>query len=471
VSNEAEIRSLLAGTQFDDPRLYDLISSMLDDLYQVYYQLNPPRSSRNLGATGSVSGASSVSGFTATVFTNNLRLTWSPLDDITSYEIRYHFGSSTDWDTGTSLLTTSTLSADINPLTLPLVYGNHTFLLKGITASGLYSTVASSVVVNIPQIPAVTITSTIIDNFVLLKWTVPTSVLDIAHYNVYKDGVLLGKMDGTFEAIFETTAGTFLYKVEAEDIVGNIGTSSTLSLTVKAPPDYQIQDSRNSTFSGTKVSAILLDGKLYTPVDIVETFTAHFTARGWTSYNSADVAGYPLMIQPTPTSTASYEEVVDYGSLLSNTIITALYSQNLISGAVTVTIKIATSTDNITYTAFTSGASLFSASMRYAKFRLEFVGSNDKALCTIDSLQYRLDVKREVDSGSISALSTDATGTQVTFNKTFKSVDSFTATANSTEPITVLYSSLTTTGAKVYVVDSTGNRISKTVSWKARGIV
>lgn len=470
MSNESIVKALVQGTEFDDPRLYDLFDKLVSDVYQVYNELHPPTSNRNLTDTSSVIGTGTVPGFMATIFGNNLRLNWSSLADASNYEIRYHSGLSTDWDTATSLLFTNTLQADINPVTIPLIYGNHTFLLKGVSAAGNYSAVAASVVVNIQQITAPAITATVIDNNVLLKWTIPTSSWDIAYYNVYKDGTLQGKMNGTFEVIFETAGGIFAYKVEAVDIVGNVGTSSTLSVTVKQPPDYQIQDSRNSTFSGTKVSCTLQDNKLYACVDIVETFTAHFTARGWSSYNDALGAGYPLMIQPTPL-TGSYEEVVDFGALFSNTIVSVLYSTHEFTASVAIVTKIATSTDNITYTGFSSVSSLFAASMRYAKVRLEFTGATDKALISVDTLQFRLDVKRETDSGSVSALAADVGGTAVAFNKTFKSIDSVTLTAQSTTLITVTYASLLITGFKALAFDNTGARVNATVSWKARGIV
>ena len=39
MSNENIVRSLLAGTEFDDPRLYDLIDKLVADLYKAYNQL------------------------------------------------------------------------------------------------------------------------------------------------------------------------------------------------------------------------------------------------------------------------------------------------------------------------------------------------------------------------------------------------------------------------------------------------
>lgn len=474
MSNESIIKGLLGGAEFEDPRLYDALNLLLNDFYKVYYNLYPPESNRVLGATGSTTGADSVANFTGTLFTNNLRLTWAALSGAANYELRYQFGTSTDWDTATSLLTTSTLSADINPLTVPLLYGNHTFLLKAITIAGVYSTVAASVVINIPQITAPVITPTVIDNNVLLRWTVPTSVLEIDYYNVYKNGALLGKMDGTFEVIFETASGTFDYTVEAVDIVGNVGISSTVTVTVNQPPDYELTDSRTSTFSGTKSNCLLeSDGKLYACVDITTVWNTHFSGLGYASPDAQVTAGYPIYIQPTELS-GYYEEVIDYGAVVTNTIITVLYSSNELSASVGIVVKIATSLDGVTYSAFATGSSLFASSLQFAKIKIEFTGADADSLITIDSLQFRLDVKREIDSGTVAALAADASGTEVLFNKSFKDIDSITLTVESQVPVTAFYRFVDVpnpTGFYVYAVDSTGNRVDYTVSWKARGIV
>jgi hypothetical protein len=141
----------------------------------------------------------------------------------------------------------------------------------------------------------------------------------------------------------------------------------------------------------------------------------------------------------------------------------------------TVVVKMATSTDGIGYSAFTSGASQFLSSLRYLKFRLEFTGSTDKALMEVFNVVISLNVKRENDGGEVSALLTDALGTEVFFNKDFKDVESLTATVKSTtEPyITIIkFNDIPNpTSFFVFAFDTTGNRVSKSVEWKARGVV
>jgi hypothetical protein len=186
-------------------------------------------------------------------------------------------------------------------------------------------------------------------------------------------------------------------------------------------------------------------------------------------------AGYPIYIQPTAV-TGSYEEVVDYGLNFNNVIVSIIWNTNQITtSTVNIIVRMAVSDDGITYTPFTDGAVQFFATFRYLKFRLEFTAEDDKAIIEIYNLTIRLDVKRENDGGEVEALASDVGGTVVFFNKDFKDVESITCTVKSvTEPYIVIFDFLDApdpTSFSVYVFDTTGNRVSKTVEWKARGIV
>lgn len=90
------------------------------------------------------------------------------------------------------------------------------------------------------------------------------------------------------------------------------------------------------------------------------------------------------------------------------------------------------------------------------------------------NLTVRLDVKKAVDSGVIVAVSTDPTGTPVTFNKAFKDVDSVVATVQEVNNFIVVVDFVDVpnpTGFSVYVYNVAGVRVTKTVYWVARGII
>lgn len=475
MSNQSTVLDMISALATDNPALSTALQLLTADVYKAYYAQFPPTAVSVFGATGQVPTVANVTGFIAQLFSNNLRLNWDAISGINSYEIRYHSGIATDWNAAVKVVTTSTQNADVNPIAIPLVYGNHTFFIKAIDNSGIYSTLATTVVVNIPVIAAPIVSPTVIDNNVLLKWTIPVTTFQLDHYNVYRSGVFIGNMNGTFEAIFETTSGTFTYAVEAVDIVGNVGTQGTVVASVNQPPDYELQDSRVSALGGTCVNVFhdTVLAALLCDFDTTKTWTTHFTSNSWTSPQDQITAGFPYYLEPT-LLTGSYEEVIDYGVEIDNLILSLRWSINNLDGTVTVASKVAFSLDNITYGSFINGSSVFSTAMRYAKIHIDFTGADTHSLAIFSNLQILLDVKREVDSGTVSALSTDATGTQVNFNKSFKSIDSITLTVGSTEPVTAIYDFVSIpnpTGFKVYIFDSSGNRASYTVSWKARGIV
>lgn len=480
MSSVATAKSLLSGVEFDDPRLATLLRQLIDKIYALDSQINPPNV-QSFGTTGQLIVPGGVTNFIATIFTNNIRLSWSSVIGINTYVIRYKSGSATilDWDNASTLLTTGTLSADINPLTIPLLYGDHSFLIKSLDATGTLSVIPAVVTINIPNISAPIVTSTVVDNNVLLKWTEPTSIFSIDHYNVYKDGAIQGTVSGTFEAIFEIIGGTYTYTIEAVDIVGNIGSlSGAVVVLVGNPNDFVLYDTLTSIFAGTKTNCAkeMLGSSLYllACINIAETWTQHFVNNAWASIQAQITAGFDIYAEPALT-TGSYVEVFDFGVIISNVIVVLAWNQTPIVGTVSVaTSTIEVSTDNITYTSPATGTNLFASAVRYVRFTMNFVGSNSKSLAYFSNLQCLLNVHRESDGGTASAVSTDVGGTVVLFNKSFRSVESITVTAQSTTPVYTVVDftpSLNPTSFKVLVFDTSGARVSRTINWQARGVI
>jgi hypothetical protein len=62
-------------------------------------------------------------------------------------------------------------------------------------------------------------------------------------------------------------------------------------------------------------------------------------------------------------------------------------------------------------------------------------------------------------------------GTRITFNKQFQLVVSITITPQTTQKVFAIYSNLDNTGCNVFVYDTSGNRVTCTVTWLARGIL
>lgn len=469
--------ALLQGIEFDDSRLYDLIRILIVNFYTLNAQINPIEAVSFAPSGFQLPIIPDVTNFVYSLASSsNLRLTWTRQASLANYTLRYNASASTTWATATPLLVTSSNVANIDGHGIPLIYGTYTFLIKAIDSSGNESVNAASVVVTIPTIAAPIISATVISNNVLLYWTPPSvSAFDIAFYRIYKDGNLIGTSQGTFEAIFESVGGTYAYSVVAVDIIGNVSSASTsLSLLVGAPPNFILLTTITSTFSGTKVNSKVELSRLIACVNVAQTWTAHFVANGWTTPAAQVAAGYPVYAEPA-LLTGSYVEIFDIGSITQNIGITMNWNSVAVAGTVsTSTSTLEYSTDAITWSAPIVGTSVFAASVRYVRWTMNFVGSNNKSLAYYYNLQMIANVQLEVDSGSVACLAADVGGTVVTFNKTYKSISSINVTAVATVEKTAIYDFAfppNPTTFKILVYDAAGARVNATVTWLARGII
>lgn len=460
--------NIISGLKHTDPKLYQYLMTITDTLNKVQNELDPLVAGSLAEAIAAVT-PDDVENFTYTLQSNGVRFDWSPIDDALQYEIRV----GVSWEAGSHVEVTPTNVAIINPI----LVGTTKYWIKAFTSGGLESANATFVSVVVPPLGTITITTRVIDNNVLLNWSAPTSSFTIDYYKLYKGGVLTGTIRGTFTAFFESVGGTFIYGVEAIDIAGNSSGIFNVTLVVSPPPDYVLTDSRVSALNGTKINVKReLNGvtpRLICCINTTETYGFHFSSRGWANPAAQVAAGYPIYIEPAQT-TGSYVETVDYGVTFGSIIVNIDWSITVISGTVTATSSIELSTDGISWGSPISGQSAFGTNVRYIRITITFTGATDKSLIWFYNLQFFLDVKREMDSGNLTANAADSGGTTVTFNKAFKSVDSITLVSQSLEPIYPIYDFVNIpnpTTFKVLIFDSAGQRITYPVSWKARGIV
>lgn len=494
----ADLNSLLQGYQHADPRLYDILSGLIgsvEDLQDTVFPIVEQISNITEEPIPDV-----PLNFAYSTTLRNLILTWSAAANARTYEIR----RGSDWDTASQVTVTGITEVRLDPIAV----GTTRYLLKALNGNGEYSTGFATLDVIILPIGSTTITGRVIDNFVLLTWSIPGSTWDIDFYTIKRGTDTIGIQRGTFIAIFEAISGTFTYSITPTDIAGNLGPTASITLVVSQPADFELLDFRVSLLDQSKTNALIYGdpilgwinneptpgwdanliagqnwtweagntGKILVCIDLTQTYQVHFTSRAWNTPQDQVSAGYPIYIQPT-LLTAQYQEVIDYGTVLTNNILSIDYTldQLTTAGTVTATPGIEFSLDGISWTAIVHAKSAFSSSFRYARVTIDFTASNDKALAMFYNLSETLDVKREIDSGNINALASDATGTVVTFNKAFKDVDSITVTATkSIEPLTIIYDFVdipNPTFFKVLVFNSTGVRVDALVSWKARGIV
>lgn len=469
----AEVTSLIATIKRESPQLHQALDLMLSQIHKLTRDLEPVVAITTREAIiATVQADAPVVTFTFTRRT--IRFAWAEVEDAVQYEIR----EGTSWDLADFLLRTSSLTADIDATTV----GVHSYLIKSITDGGVYSETPYTLLVDVPVILALSLVAQVIDNNVLIDWEEPASaVFEIDYYQVYKDDVELARVRSSFFTRFEGISGTYTYKIIAVDIAGNTSVNAEIVLSVTQPPDYVIEDVQVSALAGT-LSHMVLEAaipKIVGPVNTTETWADHFVNNAWTTIQAQIDAGFPIYEQPSDLSATPdgyYEEVIDYGTTFTSIIatITWAFNQFDLADSVNIVVKMATSTDGSSYSSFTSGASQLLTNMRYLKFRLELTAASTKALMEIFNLTINLAVKRENDSGEVTAVSTDVSGTAGTFNKAFKDVDAVVASVKGTTSLKAVVNFVDVpnpSGFSVYIFNDAGVRQNGTVEWHARGIV
>jgi hypothetical protein len=242
--NEQDLDHLIQGLQRVDPKLHEILSRIVNDVSSMKRDLEPLVKQSKISEFGVADIAIPINitvGFTKTT----INLQWDAGDSSNrNYEVR----QGTDWDTAAFITITPTTDIHIFPSAgTPL-----TFLIKSINAENQKSenTAVAIANVEVPGSPSLSIE--VIDNFVFLRWQVPSATFDIKQYELRKGTEFLGFREGTFTQFFEQLAGEYTYSISAIDIAGNKGPESKLTVHVNAPPDYVLTALKMSDFDGEK---------------------------------------------------------------------------------------------------------------------------------------------------------------------------------------------------------------------------
>jgi hypothetical protein len=465
--NSADLISIVQKSRDIDPTLADVLIGMLREQGRIAKIIDPAPIVESKVAKVKIAPAPNVQVFSSSFTDTNVILTWeAPSTVVLFYEIRV----GTTWDTAERILTTATLQAVLDPIAI----GTTTYLIKAITDQGGYSVDALSVLAVVPDLGTFIITPSVINNFLSLSWTEPVSTFRVDHYILTKDGsTIADAIKGDFTTRQEAAAGRYTYGLTAVDIFGNESSEITTTLDVGAPTDFEVQDSRTSGFTGTIVNGKVFQSKLYVCVDTSITYQSHFTSNGWATPAAQVAAGYPLWITPALT-TASYEEIFDFGAIFTNVIVNLSWLFETLVGSFTFGLSTKVSNDGITYGTANTASSFFVTSARYVKVKFTFTGNDDKALLAFSNFICTLAVKREVDGGDVNVFAADAAGTVISFNKTYLFVESITVTPLDTNIRTWVYDfagGVSPTSFKVKLWNAAGARVDGHVSWKARGVL
>ena len=412
--------------------------------------------------------------FSSTFVGEEIELTWSDIADADRFAFDVRIGSGV-FDTLPQL--SDGLIQGTKARHKPLSSGLQTYQIKAVDTSGNYSISSTTTTITVVKQGAVSITSEVIDNFVLLKWSkaaggsFPVVEYEVKRGDTFSTAELIGTLTGRFSSIFELQAGTYKYWVNAVDSSGIAGTETSISVSVSQPPDFVLYTQGVDDFSGTKTNAIVEDEKLLLPVNATETWEDHFVNNGWTTIQDQINAGYDIYALPS-VATGQYQYEVDLGAAIASSQITFSVDTTIISGNTSLNYTIGVRETTLDPWTNYSGLQAFATNFRYIRFTVDASSTGGDDLTQINAITHRIDSKLKTDAGNGTANAGDSGGTVVSFNVPFIDVQSINVTPKATTPVTAVYDFVDVPYPiefSVYFFNDSGSRISCDFSWDARG--
>lgn len=370
------------------------------------------------------------------------------------------------------------LSIKSDSYTEKVSWKSNNYIVKAYDTSSNVS-IASDIIVDVVLPTTIELTANTINNNIFLYWatekgSLPIDRVEIRKGSVFSTAEVIGEKSSTFTNIIELIGGEYTYWIVPIDTAGNYGNELSTTITAESTSDYSLKNIWKSEFTGNRIN-LLVDVEtfiyLYGPHTANETFKNHFINNNWNTPQDQIDAGYELYYQPAETY-AEYEEVFDYGVLLTTTTTIEVVS-DIISNNGLYAHTISVSPDGIDYTEYAEGNSkVLANNFRYIKVKITFNSINELGYIRINSLEVRLGSILKALSGKGTALSTDEAGTPV-YIDSFTDIESVVITAESDTGVLAVYDfhdvpNPTTFYVYLFnIVD--GSRVDGDFSWTIRG--
>ena len=453
MANLSSLLSGLQGRQNIDPRLYDVVKILASEVETLK---NPTARFQHLEYSPSDDVPSATTG-SYTLTKTNVLLSWNDVEGADYYDVR----KGSDWETAERIGLPIASALALNPINVGI-----TSYLIGTVKDGEISTSRLQIDVVVPALGYLSLETTVLDNFVLIRWIEPTTTFRIDYYKFERGNVLIGNSPNTFITYFERAAGDVDYFFTPVDIAGNEGPEVCIQVTVRNPIDLEFDNvlTLDDADSITLVNAYQDDDLVLAPVNNTETWSEHFTRAGASSIQDKIDAGYNIWCQPnespgsitlrfiipTQLTDINFEINWSFREIIPSVSVTS----QLINGGVT-----------------QNGRSLFVSTLNTTfDVKLNFTAFG-QGIVELLTFQAAILTKKAQDSGFVSALSTDTSGTLVTVNRDYVAVPEITATVRDSGSFLCVVHDKTNTTFRVSVFNDSGNRASKTVDWHARGII
>jgi len=347
----------------------------------------------------------------------------------------------------------------------------------------------SIAVSNPAQIIGSSLTTQVIDNNVIIRWSDPSATsLPISSYDIYRCPATGSCSTGDYLStsnyitnvgstntytFFETSAGTYKYFIRTKDLANNYSIPQSITANVSEPRDFVLLNDVSSKYTSTALlegycSGFVADNEVtceanggswvepsygtwtnilgtsgttaILPVNTTETWQQHFTSNSWSTIQDHINATHDYYL--IPESTATYWQKWDMGTEIASATIQVIEDAQDYSGTVTKTPviyytnseSIYEAADITSITGWTAGVSgdnsLLASTFRYVKLLINY-SSTSNSIREIISQKVTLGLATKRDQSATTESITWANrtaGAAVTFNKTFSDVNSISVT-------------------------------------------
>ena len=247
---------------------------------------------------------------------------------------------------------------------------------------------------------------------------------------------------------------------------------------------FQVAGNRQTTGNisynspSTLTNAYVADGVVYFCLDTSTTYANHFAGAGFDSNGANTVYALPSE------NSGSYEEIFDYGGVLTTSSIDinmSVDSDATVGQGLTITPRIYISANGSSWTDKGAGnGTVVGNNFRYVKTRFDLAGAGNNDLIKVTEISTKLSVKQKTDQGSATLSSGQSqsvydAGVQVSFTKTFVDIDSISltlrgSTGDARYAIYDFVDAFAPNGFKVYLYKADGTKTHGTFDWTARGV-
>ncbi|VUD48389.1 hypothetical protein TDB9533_01224 [Thalassocella blandensis] len=373
---------------------------------------------------------------------------------------------------------------DANEFTAKVEFlGSRIFTVHAVDTVNV-SSVGVDAPVNVVVPGVVSITANVIDNYVEFTYNAALGSLPVDRYEFF-----IGGEGDTFATAtkFQDKAGSssftlkqvnqgglYHFWIVARDTANNAGPESIVTRRLGDPPDFTLFNSFRESeagFDGVKTNCLIDSDVLIGLVDPTETW-AEYASNGYDTMQDEVDAGMDAFLLPGVTS-AEYQKVYDLGAILGQSLITVNVSQQVFGG-VSTTVSIEYSTDGVSYT-LAEATQTHATNFQYVRITVEWAadgGLNDYVL--VSDIETNLTLKEQTDGGRATGYAADASGTSISFNKSFVDIVAINITPIGNENATyrlVFTDVPNPTEFEILWFDEVGARINLDFYWSARGYI